>query len=349
MSNRPEKWRNDLVNYLPPSQPSVYRHFWDARRVPFHARSEGDFDRGRCWWLAEVSRTAYLDPPHARNDYIQGFGQHGYAVSVSHEPRERTERGAFWYCIEADDFAIVVFRGSEVPSRVDHTPQELMNAFKDWVVTDANLFFVDWEYAGAQVHCGFYKAYRELVPLEGRRPGGELLGRVVELARRGLPIWVTGHSLGGAMASLLASELANMRLPSLARPIVVEGVYTFGAPYVGDRQFVESLNDVPAYRVVNDLDLAARVPRRSAPLPWLGERYAHYGELVLYDRNGRMLRGSEARRRERDNLLALGAGAVTSFLLPSKDIPKLSMIRAVPKPMLDHAPILYSIHAWENL
>ncbi len=52
-------------------------------------------------------------------------------------------------------------------------------------------------------------------------------------------VWFTGHSLGGALATLAAGRYE--RAPE---------VYTFGAPRVGDGEHVKSL-DTPVYRFVN--------------------------------------------------------------------------------------------------
>ena len=60
---------------------------------------------------------------------------------------------------------------------------------------------------------------------------GEIIGR-----RRGSQeVWVTGHSLGGALAVLLAATLAESK-------IRVTGLYTFAAPRVGNKRFAARLN-----------------------------------------------------------------------------------------------------------
>ncbi|KAG2487460.1 hypothetical protein HYH03_013883 [Edaphochlamys debaryana] len=43
-------------------------------------------------------------------------------------------------------------------------------------------------------------------------------------------LWLTGHSLGGALATLCAADLAN-------KGLYISGVYTFGSPRVGDDRF----------------------------------------------------------------------------------------------------------------
>ena len=76
---------------------------------------------------------------------------------------------------------------------------------------------------------------------------------------------VTGHSLGGAIATLCAVDLQYNFTPQIA----VEA-YTFGTPRVGNGAFAESYNRrVPnTWRVVNGWDAIAGVPA-----PWQGYRH----------------------------------------------------------------------------
>ena len=82
---------------------------------------------------------------------------------------------------------------------------------------------------------------------------GETIGRRRERQR----VWVTGHSLGGALAVLLAATMRESNLP-------VDGLYTFGAPRVGDKSFADrldrALEGAAHWRVVNEGDLGPHVP-----------------------------------------------------------------------------------------
>src|SRR4051794_23114502 len=97
-----------------------------------------------------------------------------------------------------------------------------------------------------QVHHGFYRA---LVSVHD-----ELTAHLAQLPPR--PIFITGHSLGGALAMLFAFRLV---LP----PFPIHGVYTFGQPRVGNRNFANLYDRVqPAntFRFVNEQDIVPRVP-----------------------------------------------------------------------------------------
>jgi Lipase (class 3) len=78
------------------------------------------------------------------------------------------------------------------------------------------------------------------------------------------PIFVAGHSLGGALAVLAADWLAREN-------IAIQAVYTFGQPRAGDRAFAAGYNarlGNRTYRLVYEADLVPHVP-----LPGLLFRY----------------------------------------------------------------------------
>ena len=82
-------------------------------------------------------------------------------------------------------------------------------------------------------------------------------------------IWITGHSLGGALCSLFAGMLIENK-------IEVYGIYTFASPRPGSAEFQVQLNKLvkgPHYRVVNDGDVVPHVP----PEPF----YSHPGSRVI--------------------------------------------------------------------
>ena len=65
-----------------------------------------------------------------------------------------------------------------------------------------------------------------------------------------LPLFITGHSLGGALA-LLATKL-------IARDIN-GACYTFGAPRIANYEYFDGVK-TPVYRIVNSADVVPRVP-----------------------------------------------------------------------------------------
>lgn len=89
-------------------------------------------------------------------------------------------------------------------------------------------------------------------------------------------VTLSGHSMGGAVATLMASYLRSHR-PDKAITLI-----TFGSPRVGDRAFVEfvdrQLGDHIS-RIMNKYDMVAEVPPKA-----LG--YRHVGRLYVCDDGG---------------------------------------------------------------
>ncbi|MEO0973236.1 MAG: lipase family protein, partial [Pseudomonadota bacterium] len=88
-------------------------------------------------------------------------------------------------------------------------------------------------------------------------------------------LWLTGHSLGGAMATM-----ASARLVAEDRPFF--GAYTFGQPRAGTREFARAFAAEAGeryFRFQNNSDIVTRLPARL-----LG--YSHVGKLVYINRHG---------------------------------------------------------------
>lgn len=99
-------------------------------------------------------------------------------------------------------------------------------------------------------------------------------------------IWLTGHSLGGALASLYAGML-------IENDYDVHGIYTFGSPRPGNPSFADQLNKHvkgPHYRVVNFGDVVAHLP----PEPF----YSHSGNRIIL-REGRHLTKEDSWMKQR--------------------------------------------------
>lgn len=86
-------------------------------------------------------------------------------------------------------------------------------------------------------------------------PSNTFLGDVVKLLPAKSTVTVTGHSLGAALATLLALDLAVHAQFALS-------VYTLASPRVGDLSFHNLYNHVveSTYRVANRLDIVPKTP-----------------------------------------------------------------------------------------
>lgn len=113
-----------------------------------------------------------------------------------------------------------------------------------------------------QVHSGFLGAY------------DSVRTRIISLIRLAIGcvddhsefihkwhIYVTGHSLGGALATLLALELSSNQLAK--RGAISFTMYNFGSPRVGNKRFAEVYNEKvkDSWRIVNHRDIIPTIPR----------------------------------------------------------------------------------------
>lgn len=153
-----------------------------------------------------------------------------------------------------------------------------------------------WFFEGApdigEVHAGFAFALRhswENITLAMNRvippvaTAVENLQGLSTIPQRSL--WITGHSLGGALAAL-AGAVFSMLPGHIIRP--VGGVYTFGQPRIGLHNFCgyyDRLLQLKTFRFVNKEDLVPRVPFR-------GWDYSDLGQMIHFDSTGRPNRES---------------------------------------------------------
>ena len=107
----------------------------------------------------------------------------------------------------------------------------------------------------SRVHSGFLEAFAVKEDADGKTVKDaveDILARDESKDENSepLPLFITGHSLGGALA-LLATKLVA--------PDVNGACYTFGAPRVGNYEYFRFLK-TPVYRIVNSSDIVPRVP-----------------------------------------------------------------------------------------
>lgn len=193
-------------------------------------------------YLALACELVYLPEPAGREAFRERLGLDARLIASANTQT---------YVGESGSAVVVAFRGSENPATID--------GLKDWLLTNASNFLVlpegrigtDFAAAGvgARFHKGFMGALAEI---------WDPLSAAVDAAqkRRERPLWVTGHSLGGALA-LLAAWRFQQQFQA------VHAVHTFGAPMVGNQKAAEAFQrEFPGriFRYVDDLDLVPVLP-----------------------------------------------------------------------------------------
>jgi hypothetical protein len=145
---------------------------------------------------------------------------------------------------ELDGCNILAFRGTH----------SLHNFF-----TDAAVQRVEWGPRGMLVHRGFLEAYLSID------------SQVATALRQAdvKPLYITGHSLGAALAMICAAALVYYYPPHHAENVV--GIYGFGTPRWTNARGAHWFNHrwgERVWRVVDCLDPIAH-------MPWLMGRYRH--------------------------------------------------------------------------
>jgi triacylglycerol lipase len=191
--------------------------------------------------MVALARIAYRDPAPAEAELAtQGFRDFRFFDGPSTQA----------FAVVADHGAYVSFRGTESGNPVD------------WA-RDAQFRPVAGEPFG-RVHSGF------------RRALDEVWGDVSAVVAAGSgPLFVTGHSLGAALATLAAARIADT-----ARQVTA--VHTFGTPRTGLGDFRNTFNErlgSRTFTVINHIDLVTRAPL-------LIQGYRHVGRRMYFDADG---------------------------------------------------------------
>ena len=202
-------------------------------------------------YLGYRADMAYLDADQSR----EVLSQLGFTIDDTEHFFESKDTDAQGFIIGDNEKIILAFRGTE--------------KLADWA-TNLDLDQEIWPPTKplGRLHCGFYTALRSVWPT--------VTQRLQQLQANNQPIWITGHSLGGALAAIACATLRLQADP----PAKVMGAYTFGQPRVGDARLARSFDadfKDHFFRVVNNNDSVCRIP----PL-----EYEPMGSLVYFDADG---------------------------------------------------------------
>lgn len=227
--------------------------YYPAKNLDLFPKQRPKSDAELCAWMAWL---AYCDqfPDFAfdRSKIAQaleplGFKPVGFFESAGQERNGGTHCFLALHddAVKENRLAVVAFRGTDKDD-----PRDLLD--------DVEARLVGWKGKG-KVFEGFRDALEEVEKT--------LLPVVQAIDYR---VLFTGHSLGAALATLVA----GVRAPS--------ALYTIGSPRVGDHEFVASLSGLKSFRYVDCCDIVTTLPP-----PLLG--YEHLGDPLYIDRNRKVI------------------------------------------------------------
>jgi triacylglycerol lipase len=298
----------ELVDLLPPTRESErFRYFEHWAGEPFEPALR-ELTLANAGWLAEAALLAYAPPQEAARVFAN-FRPKPTRIDFIADRQRDVE----CFVLQLRAAVVVVFRGSEVlrPDRwrsKRDAAEDFQSVVLDWTGNAKVRLVPIGPRSPRRAHRGFLAGLGSVWPA--------LRARLAAL-QAGSPrrrFWFTGHSLGGALATLAADRFG--------RGVVV----TFGAPRVGDAGFAATFRN-PAWRVINNSDIVSWLPP-----PWPAP-YRHVGRSWLITVGGDIV-ADPSRLREVWDFAQGHFEQVRGVLRGHVDAAVVECIR-------DHSPLLY--------
>jgi hypothetical protein len=208
--------------------------------MPLELAADAAGDPRNAAYLAVASDLAYLPQEQGGPAFKQQLGLDAQLFSVGNTQA---------YVGTNDTHIVVAFRGTESPTSVD--------GLKDWLLTNAVNFLIVPEGqlgtdlaaagVGARFHQGFVNALASIWD-----PVSQAVEAALKTKER--PVWITGHSLGGALAQLAAWLCDRRGIP-------VHQVYTFGAPMIGNDAAAKAFDKAFPNMIFRYVDTSDPIPK----------------------------------------------------------------------------------------
>ncbi|MDB4777823.1 lipase family protein [bacterium] len=215
-------------------------------------RSEWDSEKRVPNWpvaetLAVISKATYLSPVEAEVKMLElGFD---YCMPV-------VQGSMIGYVVANEDVTVIAFRGTDFVE------------ISDWL---SNVKSSSFATEHGQMHRGFYDAYH--AGTDDKYSSMRTQIKKILAERQTEHLWITGHSLGGALSLVCAYDL------EMNEDLRIDGMITFGQPVLARKDLAKYLDGsfIHRYaRFANGKDLVTKV----AP------GYSYCGSLVHFTDDG---------------------------------------------------------------
>lgn len=303
-------------------KPGNSNQYFDLSNPPAISVGETNFNSGNAWWLAELSRMVYREDKHNTCEENKNISTEEILKKVGMEKIgeiSNDESSTYGLLIKVVAFdkktqteipcLVLAFRGT--------------NGLDDWKIN-----FRAYQrgfYDRGNVHSGFQQAFLSIKD--------ELLNLPVI---HDYPVFITGHSLGAALATLCTAYLSNIG-------INLDACYTYGSPRVGNDEFAESLSDNNIYRVINHCDIVTTVPFDLAVI-----QYRHAGKPCFIDADMKMrlnMSIEDIEQYQKTRLTNINKAFSTVLLLEKIRAGEVELYSF----LTEHAPINYVAKLEQNL
>ena len=198
--------------------------FSDGQKEHFIANIEKLMDAKRVAKLTALVGVVGYDHEEERKSLEAELGHVRLKLTETFD-----RKGTQAILVKSDKFVALAFRGTEATSLQD-------------IKADCSATFVPCE-SGGRVHVGFNDAYEQVA--------ADIQTKLESEEYAGLPLFITGHSLGGALATIAAKRIQHHA--------GIAACYTFGSPRVGDEDWSEGMRTI-VYRIVNAADCVTMLP-----------------------------------------------------------------------------------------
>jgi hypothetical protein len=200
----------------------------DLDKLPTPPVNRAAYSDRMAWIMAHMAKLAYI--PFEESDL--GLEQLKYSLQSGWFNLMKTfnKKSTQAFLAKNDEFAVLAFRGTQ-PTKWEDVRTDL-RALKQKTIE-------------GKVHKGFKEAFDDV--------RDEIVDIVDKSIGQDLPLYITGHSLGAALATVATQELEEEFNDLIA------ACYTFGSPRVGDGKYEKSIK-APFYRIVNTTDIVTLVP-----------------------------------------------------------------------------------------